>query len=60
MDAKSKYHNHFSQSSLVFPEIESVESVESAESTNFGILDRPTLGFSQLKLVQNRIFGPKS
>jgi hypothetical protein len=39
-DAESKYHNHFSPSPLVFPEIEGVN----AGSDCFGVLGRPTLG----------------
>jgi hypothetical protein len=38
-DAESKYHNNFSQSPLVFPEIEGVN----AESDCFDILGRTTL-----------------
>jgi hypothetical protein len=52
-NAESKYFNYFSQTPLVFPEIEGVNPEGS------GISDWPALGFSKPKIEQNRIFGPK-
>jgi hypothetical protein len=51
-DAESKYHSHFSQSPLVFPEIEGVN----AGSDCFDVLDRTTLGLSRLKFMKKSKF----
>jgi hypothetical protein len=54
-DAESKYHNHFFQSPLVFPEIEGVN----AGSDCFDVLGRTILGISRLKFIQKSKIGTK-
>jgi hypothetical protein len=47
-DADSKYHNHFSPSPLVFPEIDGVN----AGSGCFEVLGKLILGISRFKFMQ--------
>jgi hypothetical protein len=48
MDAESEYHNHFSRSPLVFPEIEGVN----AGSDCFDVLGRLNLGLSRTQFMK--------
>jgi hypothetical protein len=54
-DAESKYLIHFSQSPLIFPEIEGVN----AGSGCFDVLDRLTLGLSGTQFMKKSKFGAK-
>jgi hypothetical protein len=54
-DAESKYHSHFSESPLVFPEIEGVN----AGSDDFDVLGKTILGLSRLQFMQKSKFGTK-
>jgi hypothetical protein len=54
-DTESKYHNHFSPSPLVFPEIEGVN----AGSDSFDVLGRPTLRLSGIQFMKKSKFGSK-
>jgi hypothetical protein len=55
MDAESKYHNHFSPSPLVFPEIEGVN----AGSACFDVLGRLILRLSGIQFMKKSKFGTK-
>jgi hypothetical protein len=54
-DAESKYHSHFSQTPLVFPEIEGVN----AGSDCFDVLGRPALGLSGTQFMKKSKLGTK-
>jgi hypothetical protein len=53
--AESKYHNHFSPSPLVFPEIEGVK----AGSGCFDVLGRKNLGLLETQLMKKSKFWTK-
>jgi hypothetical protein len=53
-DAESKNHSHFSQSPLVFPEIEGVNA-----GSDFDVLGRPNLGLSGTQFMKKSKFGTK-
>ncbi len=54
-DAASKYHSHFSQSPLVFPEIQGVNP----GSDCFDVLGRTILSISRLQFMTESKFGTK-